>query len=196
MLLKGGFGQARRLCCLFAPAACYVSFSRLGRVALSPTELPPKGPPPKEKAICQAEVLGRAAVKPLHVRTNMAETFNFWIRRKNFALNSMTPHSHRFWLCESIRSWNANLKTLPMTYVGRRSRLYPITGQKMMKQGPAGSKRLARRPFGGHPRTFQGQDVCFLVFANLFDPCPVRRRGLKDPTLATLLSDIYISFNI
>ena len=56
-----------------------------------------------------------------HVRTNMAETFNCWIRRKNFALNSMAPHSHRFWVCESIRFWNANLKTLPMTHVRRRS---------------------------------------------------------------------------
>ena len=35
LLLKGGFGQARRFFGFFLPAACYVLFSRLGRVALS-----------------------------------------------------------------------------------------------------------------------------------------------------------------
>ena len=41
-----------------------------------------------------------------HVRANMAETFNCWFLRKNFAFNSMAPHSHRFWVCESIHFWN------------------------------------------------------------------------------------------
>ena len=54
------------------------------------------------------------------VRTNMSEVFNAWIRRKNFALNSMNATSHRFWVEEAIKFWNNNLKEMP-TYQTRRS---------------------------------------------------------------------------
>ena len=54
------------------------------------------------------------------VRTNMSEAFDAWIRRKNFALNSMSLTSHRLWVEESIRFWNNNLKEM-LTYQTRRS---------------------------------------------------------------------------
>jgi hypothetical protein len=50
------------------------------------------------------------------VRTAICESFNSWVRRKNFILNSMRPASHRFWVEESIRFYNKNLKYIPFTY--------------------------------------------------------------------------------
>ena len=54
------------------------------------------------------------------VRTNMSESFNGWIRGFNFFLNSLRPHSHRFWLEELCRFYNANLKDIPIR-ITRRS---------------------------------------------------------------------------
>ena len=48
LIIEGGFGQARRLCCLFPPVACYVSCSKLGRVGLS-NSAAPQSPKPKHK---------------------------------------------------------------------------------------------------------------------------------------------------
>ena len=46
----------------------------------------------------------------------MMESFNSWIRRFNFVLNSMRPLSHRFWMKKAIEHYNANLKLMPDFY--------------------------------------------------------------------------------
>ena len=64
-----------------------------------------------------------------NVRTNMAEVFNSWIRRKNVFLNSMNPHLHRFWVEESILFWNDHLNIIPK-YSIRRSTAQSRKGKK------------------------------------------------------------------
>lgn len=79
---------------------------------------------------CQKRTLKKAEAKRLkNVRTNMAEVFNAWIRRKNFFLNSMNPHSHRFWVEESILFWNDHLNIMPK-YSTRRSTAKSRKGKK------------------------------------------------------------------
>lgn len=63
---------------------------------------------------CRKAQLTRSEAKRFRgIRTNMSEVFNSWMRRKNFFLNGMKGCSHRFWVCESIRFWNANLRAMP-----------------------------------------------------------------------------------
>ena len=47
-----------------------------------------------------------------NVRTNMSETFNAWIRPLNFFLNSLRPHSHKFWVEEAILFHNQHAQPL------------------------------------------------------------------------------------
>ena len=48
-----------------------------------------------------------------NVRTSICEAFNAWLRPMNFFLNSLRPHSHKFWVQEAITFYNANLPSLP-----------------------------------------------------------------------------------
>lgn len=78
----------------------------------------------------QKRTLKKAEAKRLkNSRTNMAEVFNSWIRRKNFFLNSMNPHSHRFWVEERISFWNDHLNIMPK-YSTRRSTAKSRKGKK------------------------------------------------------------------
>jgi hypothetical protein len=54
------------------------------------------------------------------VRSNMAESFNAWIRSLNFYLNGLRTFSHRFWVEEAILFYNANLQDIPIR-ITRRS---------------------------------------------------------------------------
>lgn len=47
------------------------------------------------------------------ISTSVCETFNAWLRPLNFFLNSLRPHSHKFWVEESCIFYNNVLQSLP-----------------------------------------------------------------------------------
>ena len=67
------------------------------------------------------------------VRSNMAESFNAWIRTYNAFLNSLRPHSHRFWVEEIGKFYNANLKDVPLK-ITRRSNVASRSDRKVRKK--------------------------------------------------------------
>ena len=56
-----------------------------------------------------------------NVRTNMSETFNAWIRPLNFFLNSLRPHSHKFWVEEAILFHNQYAQPLSSILSSRKN---------------------------------------------------------------------------
>ena len=71
------------------------------------------------------------------VRTNIAESFNAWIRSLNFFVNGLRPHSHRFWIREACDFYNANLKDVPIRIARRTS--VPSRSAKVAKRPSAGT---------------------------------------------------------
>ena len=57
---------------------------------------------------CSKRVWTRAEKRRMGtLPSELAETFNAWIRSYNFFLNSLRPASHRFWVNELCHFWNA-----------------------------------------------------------------------------------------
>ncbi len=68
-----------------------------------------------------------------NVRTSACEMFNAWLRPMNFFLNSLRPHSHKFWLQEACQFFNANLKEWPFIMTRRTTSLSRSKTMKSMK---------------------------------------------------------------
>ena len=77
------------------------------------------------------------------VRTNIAESFNAWIRSLNFFVNGLRPHSHRFWIREACDFYSANLKDVPIRISRRTSVL-----SRSAKVAKRPSSRNLKKPSG------------------------------------------------
>ena len=84
-----------------------------------------------------------------HVRTNMAEAFNSWIRRFNFFLNHLLPSAHRFWVWELIAWYNDNVATINLEFTRPRTNAATRKRPSSAVKRPSASRRSApvkRRP--------------------------------------------------
>jgi hypothetical protein len=75
------------------------------------------------------------------VRTNMAESFNAWVRPLNFFLNGLRPHSHRFWVQEMCVFYNDHLKNVPLRITRRTN----AAARKVIKK-PAAALVVRKKP--------------------------------------------------
>ena len=91
------------------------------------------------------------------VRTNVAESFNAWIRTLNFFANGLRPHSRRFWIREAILFYNEHLRDVPVhisrrTNVKARSRLlHKKPAAKAVAKKPAAKVKVARKKPSAKP---------------------------------------------
>ena len=89
-----------------------------------------------------------------HIRTNMSESFNAWIRPLNFFLNSLNAHSHKFWVREACLFYNAHLPAISDLYTRRsnavsrstiRRKSRGVLKRPSVQKRPAAMKALVRK---------------------------------------------------
>ena len=68
-----------------------------------------------------------------NVRTSACEIFNAWLRPMNFFLNCLRPQSHKFWVQEACKFYNANLKEWPSIMTRRTTSLSRAKAMKRLK---------------------------------------------------------------
>ena len=103
---------------------------------------------------CHKKTWSRAEKKRFRgIRSSLCESFNNWIRKKNFFLNHLKPKTHRFWVEEAILFFNQNRASLNLSFTRRST-----TSSRNISRRPAAAPRL--RPAAGVRRRPAGRSCC------------------------------------
>ena len=80
-----------------------------------------------------------------HIRTNMSESFNAWIRPLNFFLNSLNAHSHKFWVREAGLFYNTHLPAISDLFTRRSNAVFRST-MRRKSRGVLKRPSVQKRP--------------------------------------------------